>query len=197
MLILGSRLYNAPVMSLQTGTRLAQTSKPIIDPATLTIAAYEIEGPLLTERPSFLRTADIREYGRLGMIIDSSDEILGLSDVLQIEKLYNLGFPLVGMSVIDENKRKLGKVSDYTLETGGFTIQQLNISRGLLRSFTDTGLLIHRSQIVEINDQAIVVKSTAQKGMEPVMQAVRGEFVNPFKKPSTQPGVESATTEGN
>lgn len=193
MLILGSRLNATPVMSLQTGSRLAHTAKPVIDPGTLRVVAYEVEGPLLTENPSFLRTADIREFGRLGMIIDSTDELIGLSDVLEIEKLYKLGFPLVGMQVVDDKSHRLGKVSDYTLETNGYVIQQLNINRGFFKSFNDTGLLIHRSQIVEINDKAIVVKSLANKSVEPVMESIRSEFVNPFKKP-VQPEAEASNT---
>lgn len=176
-------------MSLQTGGKLASTTKPIIDPANLHIVAYEIEGPLLTQTPSLLRTADIREYGRLGMIIDSSDEIIGIDDVLKIEALYKSRFPLIGMTVIDEQKHKLGKIDDYTVDTLQYTIQQLNVSKGFLRGFSDTGHLIHRSQIVEINDKTIVVKSTAKKSVEPVMEAMRNEFVNPFRQPapSTEP----------
>lgn len=187
MLVLGSRLNSTPVMSLQTGARLGNTAKAIIDPGTLHIVAYEVDGPLLAVRPCFLRTADIRELGKLGMIIDSNDELLGLDDVLQIEKLYNLGFPLLGMSVIDEHNHKLGKVNDYTLETKGYVIQQLNVNRGLLKGLNDTGLLVHRSQIVEINDKAIVVKSASNASVEPVMEAIRSEFVNPFRKPAAQP----------
>lgn len=195
MLILGSRLNSTPVMSLQTGGRLASTTKPIIDPGNLKILAYEVEGQLLAEHPSFLRTADIREFGRLGMIIDSNDELIGLKDVLKIEKLYGLGFNLIGMQVIDDAKHKLGKISDYTLETDGFVIQQLNVSRGFLKSLNDTGLLIHRSQIVEINDKAIVVKSAANKSVEPIMQTMRSEFVNPFRKPASQPEPEASAIE--
>src|SRR5690349_16433552 len=149
MLLLGSRLLHTPVMSLQTGTRLAHTAKPIIDPSNLHIVAYEVEGPLLAERPSFIRTDDIREYGRLGMIINGNDELVGMDDIIQMRKVYELNFPLIGMSVVDEHKRKLGKVDDYTLETGDFIIQQINVRRGLIKGITDTGLLINRSQIVE------------------------------------------------
>lgn len=191
MLILGSRLLGTPVMSLQTGGKLATTTKPIIDPANLHIVAYEIEGPLLTQTPSLLRTADIREYGRLGMIIDSSDELVGVDDVLKIEALYKSRFPLIGMTVIDEQNHKLGKIDDYTVDTLQYTIQQLNVSKGFLRSLTDTGHLIHRSQIVEINDKTIIVKSGAKKSVEPVMEAMRGEFVNPFRQPS--PSTEPET----
>ena len=190
MLILGSRLTETPVMSLQTGARLAQTTKPIIDPANLYIVAYEVTGSLLAQHPSFLRTADIREFGKLGMIIDSSDELVGLDDVLKIEKLYNMNFSLIGMPVIDEHKHKLGKVNDYTVDTTQFVVQQLNVTRGFLKGLTDTGLLIHRSQILEINDKEIIVKSTAKKSVEPVMEAIRGEFVNPFRKPSHTPQPE-------
>lgn len=193
MLILGSRLLHTPVMSLQTGAKLAVTEKPIINPGNLHLYAYEVSGSLLTQNPSFLLTNDIREYGHLGMIIDSNDEIVGADEIIRLDELYKLGFPLVGMNVIDEHKHKLGKVDDYTLDTDTFMIQQFNVRRGFLKGFADTGFLIHRSQIVEINDAAIVVKSTAKKIAEPVMQSVRTDFVNPFRNPGQSPGTEGTS----
>lgn len=168
-------------MSLQTGGRLAITQKPIIDPANLKIVAFEVEGQLLSERPALLRVADIREMGRVGMIVNSNDEFIGVHDVIKIEKLYELAFPLVGMVVIDDTKRRLGKVEDYTVDTDSFVIQQLTVNRGFFRGLTDTGLLISRTQIVEITDTEIVVKSSAHKSITPVMQASRTDFINPFR----------------
>lgn len=191
MLILGSRLHDTAIMGLQTGTRLARIAAPVIDPANLKILAFQIDGPLLSENPSFLRTADIREMGAIGMIIDSSEEFVGLHDVIKIEHLVELGFGLIGMPVIDQHKHKLGKVDDYTLDTRDFVIQQLNVKQGILKGFNHTGSLIHRSQIVEINDNAIIVKSGAKKiSPEPVMQATRLDYTNPFRgktAPQAQP----------
>jgi uncharacterized protein YrrD len=188
MLVLGSRLNDTPVMSLQTGTRLAQTSTPLINPEDLKIIAFELEGPLLTEKPSFLRVADIREMSGIGMIIDSSDELIGLDDVIKIKQLYELDFNLIGMNVIDEHKHKLGKVANYTIETGSYVIQQLDVKQGIIRSLANTGVLIHRSQIIEINDNFIIVKSTAKKvTVIPTVEAPQRDFVNPFRQPSPQP----------
>ncbi|MES2630574.1 MAG: PRC-barrel domain-containing protein [Patescibacteria group bacterium] len=188
MLIIGTRLLNTPVMSLQTGGRLGQTQKPIIDPSNLKIVAFEVEGPLLSERPALLRVADIREMGRVGMIIDSNDEIIGIHDVIKIEKLYEIGFPLIGLPVVDDKKHRLGKVEDYTVDTDSFVIQQLTVKRGFFKGLTDTGLLISRTQIIEINDTEIIVRSPTQRSVEPVMHASRTEFVNPFRKqPSPEP----------
>jgi uncharacterized protein YrrD len=181
MLIVGTRLLNTPVMSLQTGGRLANTQKPVIDPSNLKIVAFEVEGQLLSERPALLRVDDIREMGRVGMIVNSNDEFIGVHDVIKIEKLYDLGFPLIGMSVIDDQKHKLGKVDDYTVDTDSFVIQQLTVQRGFFKGLTDTGLLISRNQILEINDDEIVVRSSSIKSVAPMMQATRNDFVNPFR----------------
>lgn len=177
MLILGSRIIGTPVLSLQTGAKLAEAALPIIDPANLKIMAYEVTGPLLDIHPSYLRTADIRELAPIGMIVDSSDEFVALDDVIKLQQLYELGFGLIGMHVIDEMRHKLGKVEDYTLDAKSFVIQQLTVRRGGLRGITDTSLLVHRSQIVEINDKAIVVRATARQ------LPLRANFVNPFKAP--------------
>ena len=193
MLVVGSRLNDTPVLSLQTGSKLASTYLPVIDPANLVVAAYILQGPLLTEQPTLLRTSDIREYGSIGMIIDSADELIGVDDVIKIKKLYDNNFTLVGMSVIDDSGNKLGKVQDYTIETKTFVIQQLQVKQGMLKGLLDTGRLVHRTQIKEINNSAIVVSSPTIKSAEPIMQAVRNEFVNPFRKPA-QPEPETSQT---
>jgi len=185
MLILGSRLTNTPIMGLQTGTRLAVTKNPVIDPGNLKIVAYEVEGPLLSERPSFIRIADVRELSDVGMIIDSNDELIGLKDVIAIQKIYELNFRLVGLNVIDEAKRKLGKVENYIIDTDNFSVQQLNVKQGMIKSLTDTELLIHRSQIVEINDYEVIVKAAAKK-LEPITKPSQLTYMNPFRSQSPQ-----------
>lgn len=186
MLLLGARLHNTPVMGLQTGTRLAEVVRPIIDPNTLKIEAYELEGQLLDETPSFLRIADIREFGQLGFIVDGSEEFIGLDDVIKTKQLYELNFDPTGMHVIDEHKRKLGKVEDFIIDTDSFVIQQLSIKTGILKSFNETGKLVHRSQITEINNTHIIVKA-ATAGPEPKRAnsplAANPNYKNPFRKP--------------
>lgn len=186
MLVLGSQLIDTPIMSLQTGSELARTKVPVIDPRTLTIVAYEVEGALLDEHPSLLRLEDVRELSNIGMIVDSSDEFIGLGDVIKIKAVHELHFQLIGMNVIDDHKRKLGKVSDYSIDAGSFILQQLNVKRPLLKSFGDAEFLIHRSQITEINDTTIIVRSGAQKTEESVKDVVRN-YTNPFRQGSAQP----------
>lgn len=194
MLLLGKRLLGTPVMSLRVGTKVAETREPVINPRNLTILAYEVAGPTLDLQPSFIRIADIRELSDLGMIIDDSDELIGEDDVIKIKEIRELGFTLVGMKVVDTRGKKLGKVDDYTVDTDSFVIQQLSVRSGLIGSLSTTGHMIHRSQIVEINNETIVVKSAEKKltNLE-TSGPVHRTYTNPFRKP-TNPQPESSIT---
>lgn len=182
MLFPAERFHNLPVMSLQTGSELARTAHAIIDPRKMAIVAFELDGNLLDVHPSLLRVADIREIGPLGMIIDSVDELITVSDVISIKAVYELEFEPIGLKVIDERGRTVGRVIGYTVEAGIFVIQQLRVKRPLLKSFGDTELLIHRSQIVKITDDHIVVKAPTIRHKEPVSPPAGQPFENPFRK---------------
>ena len=190
MILLGSTLKNAPIMGIQSGSEIARAKDPVIDPATLTIAAYEVS-EVMFEKTLLLRIADIRELSDIGMIVDSEEEFLEPEDVIKLHEIYEKNFQLVGISVIDEKRRKLGKVTDFTLETSSFVVQQLSVRRPLLKSLNDTELLIHRSQIIEINNDSIVVHSEA-KVPEPELHEVVGSYVNPFRK-SSAPSTEASS----
>ncbi len=195
MLLLGERLLGTPVMSLQVGTKIATTVEPIIDPRNLIILGYEVDGPLLESHPKFIRIADIRELSDIGMIIDSSDELVDLDDVIKIKEVLSLNFTLIGMKVVDERGRKLGKVEDYILDTDSFVIQQLSVKGGILSSLSSTGHMIHRSQITEISDTVITVKSTDKKLTSLETKGdIHRTYTNPFRKP-TEPQPETAMTD--
>ena len=143
MIILGSNLNRAPVVSLQTSTEIARTARAIIDPADLRVLAYVVTGSLLPADTQLLRIADVRELSSLGFIVDSIDEFVAPSDVINLQKIYNLHFDLLGMRVVDERRQKLGKIIDFTIDTNDFLVQQLTVKRPLLHSLNDTELLIH------------------------------------------------------
>ncbi len=185
MLIAANRLENVPVMSLQTGGQLARAKAPVIDPRNLMIIAYELEGPSLDTHPSFLLIQDVRELSNLGLIVDSSDEFVGADDVIKLKEVYEFHFSLIGKLVVDQNKRKLGKVSSYSIEPESFMVKQINVKRPILKSFNDTELLIDRTQITEITDEKITITHD-EREPSPVKRAAN-TYTNPFRGQTPQP----------
>lgn len=188
MLMLSQRLLEKPVMSLQTGAEIARTKQAITDPASLQIIGYYVESKLKKENTLILKTQDIREVSQVGLIIDSIDEILPESDLFRIKEITKLHFELTGMQVVDEKKRKLGKVVNYGIDPRSFMIHQLHVKQPILKSFHIAEVLINRTQIVEINDDEIIVKQASvresEKSQIPITS--NADFINPFRKPQAE-----------
>src|SRR5690242_11303723 len=110
MLISIENLLDVPIMSLQTSTELAYTTAAVVDPRQLTIAAFYVEGSRLETSPSILHPADIREISDIGLIIDDATKLTSLEGLVRLQEVIDFNFEIIGLKVIDEHKRKLGKV---------------------------------------------------------------------------------------
>lgn len=172
-------------MSLQTGRAIAHTSKPVIDPRDLSIKAYWVVEALKNKKPKLLRIKDIREFGKIGFIIDSADELIETGDVIEIDDVTKIGFVINGLTVFDENGSKLGKVEDYSIDSDSFLIEQIKVKSSIIKSFNQTGYLINRNQIVEVSDNKITVKSSNEPERSKAVLE-RSAYVNPFATTNPQ-----------
>ena len=161
MILLGSAVLNAEIFSIQTGGKVARTTRAIINPANLQIIAFEVSGPLVQQHPALMLLSDVRELSNMGFIVDDIDQFIAPADVVRVNDVYQLKFDIIGKLVLDEKRHKLGKVIDFTIDTTQFLIMQLSVKRPLLRSFNDTEILVHRSQIIEINNDSICLLYTS------------------------------------
>lgn len=191
MLVSANKLIGAPILSMQASGAIGRIAEPIIDPDTLKIIAFRAEGPVIDRTANILTTSSIREYSTFGVVVDSVDELVSPDDVVKIAKILELHFNLIGLKVETKKGSKLGKITDYTVTSDDFTVQQLIVKRPAIKSFIDPELTIHRKEIVEITDYKVIVKDeekTIKKKAE--KEDFVPNFVNPFRE--KQPGFAPA-----
>lgn len=167
------------------GGRIAEVTGLIIDPNTLKLIACQVDGAAPEESGNhILRVDNIREFSRLGIIIDSADDFAGDDDIIQVSEILKLNFSLIGLRVESTDKAKLGKVIDYILDTTVWQVHQLIVHRPMLKSLIDPELIIPRSEIVEVNDYKVIIRSEhkKEKTAAPVESDFVPNFVNPFRK---------------
>lgn len=181
MLIEGSKLLNYPILSLHTASKIAEVKALIIDPNFLKVVAFEIN-VASSKQCLFLETASVREFSKMGMIVDSDEEFVEQGDVIKLKEMIELGFTLENMKVLSKKKTMLGRVEDFIVMTDDFRVMQLIIKRPIYKSLIDPELVIGRSEIHEINDTEIIVKSEESTIMKKsgALDFVPN-FVNPFK----------------
>ena len=176
MLINASRLIGTKVLSLQLGGAVAQVVDLIINPDNLQIIAFQLEGPVIGgETGDILDARSIREFSQLGFIIDDTDELVFRTDVVRIDQIMSLGFHLVGLKVVTQKGASLGKISDFVVDPSTLLTQQLVVQRPFFKSLMDPELIIHRSQIVEVDDYKVTVKEDTEKDLYNIlMDAIPG-----------------------
>ena len=191
MLVSANKLIGAPILSMQASGAIGRIAEPIIDPDTLKIIAFRAEGPVIDRTANILTASSIREYSTFGVVIDSVDELVSSDDVVKIAKILELNFNLIGLKVETKKGSKLGKITDYTVTSDDFTVQQLIVKRPAIKSLIDPELTIHRKEIIELTDYKIIVKDeekTIKKKAE--KEDFVPNFVNPFRE--KQPGFAPA-----
>lgn len=181
MLIEGSKLLKYPILSLHTASRIAEVKGLVIDPNFLKVVAFEISA-VSSRQSLFLEASSVREFSKMGMIVDSDEEFVEKDDVIKLKETIDLGFSLDNMKVVSKKKAMLGRIEDFIINTEDFQIMQLIVKRPIYKALIDPELVIGRSDIHEINDREIVVKSEEGTIMKKsgTLDFVPN-FVNPFK----------------
>lgn len=181
MLIEGSKLLKYPILSLHTASRIAEVKGLVIDPNFLKVVAFEINA-ISSKQRLFLEASSVREFSKMGMIVDSDEEFIEKDDVIKLKETIDLGFSLDNMKVVSKKKAMLGRIEDFIINTEDFQIMQLIVKRPIYKALIDPELVIGRSDIHEINDREIVVKSEEGTIMKKsgTLDFVPN-FVNPFK----------------
>lgn len=192
MLINSSRLINCPILSLHVGGRIATVTELIVDPNDLKVIACRVDGPLVGKEVGEILPMDsVREFSRLGMIVDSADEFVEPGEIIHIRDILKLNFSLIGLKVETKAGAKLGKVSDFTLDPSSWQIQQLIVQRPFIKALLDPELTISRQQIIEIDDYKVIVKS--EKEQKPTKVKAKTDFVPNFVNPFREPDFASDT----
>lgn len=188
MLINGSNLVNCPVLSLHIGGELARVTELIIDPNNLKVLAFRVDGKTINDDTGDILPVDsVREFSRMGMIIDSIDELVHDGDIVRIKQVLDLNFTLVGLKVTTRQKAKLGKVIDCIVSVSDWAVQQIIVQRPAIKALFDPELVISRQKIIEVTDYEVVIKDEHDKTKSKVENVAPAEFVpnfvNPFREP--------------
>lgn len=184
MLVFASQLVRFPVLSLQVGGEIALCDFPVVDPNELKLIAYTLTNIIQDEDTGgdILVLDDVREFSQNGFIIDSGSRFVSRDEVVRLDEIMSLNFDLIGLKVVSESGKKIGKIKDFTIDTKTFMVYQIIVDRPAIKSFVDPELTINRSQIVEIDDYKITIKNEAEKiSLEQPAEDFRPNFVNPFR----------------
>lgn len=164
MLKLSGNLVNIPVISLRTGRRIAIAEAPVINPHNLKIIGWWCNTNR-ADGTKILLTEDVRDSVVRGMAVNDEMSLSDPEDLVRHKETLRIRYNLIGKTVKTKHQ-KVGKVQDYSYNDGMF-VQKLYVERSLMKVFAkEDVVIIDRTQILEVTDSHILVKSTEIKTTE-------------------------------
>jgi len=156
MLKLSAGLVNKPVLSLRTGSSVGTIIGPIINPDNLKIEGFYCQDKF-EKRQLVLLYQDIRDLLPQGFVINDYDVLAETDELVRLQKVLKLKYDIMGKPVVTASKQKVGKVSDFAVETETMYIQKIYVSQSLLKSLTGGSLSVDRNQVQEVTPKQIVI----------------------------------------
>lgn len=172
MLYLGSKLHNTAVFSIRSAGRIGTATQPIINPNNLHIDGFYANA-LNKKNNGVILDVDIRELTTKGLIINDHKDITDPEDLIRLKPIIDINFKLISKPVYANNK-KIGKISDYAVDTKSLFITKLHIQPTLFNSLKHSHLIIDRKSVIEVTDKHIIVKGPEQKSKS----GVKSNLVN-------------------
>jgi sporulation protein YlmC with PRC-barrel domain len=161
MLQLSGMFINKPILSLRVGRAIATTLGPVLNPNNLKIEGFYCQTP--NRKQYILLSQDVRDVMPQGVVVNDEDALTDPEELVRLDKLIQLNFDVMGKIVVTTGGHKMGKVSDYAIETEGLFIQKLYVTQSLFKNFNGGNVGVDRTQITEITDKAIVINDPQQK----------------------------------
>lgn len=162
MLQLSDALLGRSVLSLRTGSPVAEITEPIINPNNLKIEGFYCQDSQ-EKKVLILLPQDIRDIIPQGVVVNDHDVLAEAADLVRLRTVIALHFELIGKPVFTSSGEKLGKVEDYATDLSSFVIQRLYVSQSILKSFTNGNFGIDRNHIVDITSKKIIVNDLLGK----------------------------------
>lgn len=166
MLQLSGNLLNKTVLSLRTGSSVANITGMIINPNNLKIEGFFCEDKF-NKQELILLHQDIREILPQGYVINDHDVLAEAEDLVRLKDVLSIQFELLGKPVFTVSKQRVGKVNDFATETQSMFIQKLYVGQSIIKSFTGGTLSIDRNQINEITPSRVIINELSKKAPLP------------------------------
>ena len=149
------QLIGLTVASVQSGLPCGKIESLIVSPEKLTVELLCIldQGGI-----AYLLPSDIRFIADDRVIIDAEHKLSEADDLLRHQEAIKNAFSPIGCSVVTESRKKLGKVSEYSLDNQSWAAVKLYVSPGLFGNPLQEELMVDRHDVVDVMSNKIVIR---------------------------------------
>lgn len=155
-------ILGLPVISISEGSELGTAKGLVIDPSQGAVAAIAVEDGKWYLGAKLLPFAAVAGIGENAITVESSNQIMTLANVPEMEKLLAADVKVIGAKVLTKTGRFQGKIAEITIDDAG-AIASCDVAETKGETITIPGSRVitfgKEVVIVADSDNAAVVKA--------------------------------------
>ncbi len=150
MLLELSKLKGLPLGIMDEGRRGGEILRALFDPEQVKIIGFLIKTENFWGQNKIVALSDVIAIDGSGAVVNSSDDILDIRDIVRVERILKDKIKLVGLRAYDKKNNFLGYVYDGVADSQTGDLVRFYV-KFLFRKY-----IFGRSQVVKADDKKIV-----------------------------------------
>lgn len=170
---ISSEFESTTIITRRERTVLGSLKNIILNPETGDAIGLSFYVAGAKHKEMVVNTSAITGVGTNFIMIESIDNASLPDEIIRIKETLDLGIEIVGSRVIDEDERHLGKVRDWSVNLKTMHLERLYVTSSRLVKMLTRDLIIPANDIIKIEKDKIIVRSSSVKSGKKVANIVK------------------------
>jgi uncharacterized protein YrrD len=169
----GSDLVGKPIITFDSGRRLARVQDLLVDPERNQVLALLIDAGAVFTSAKVIPFGHIKSIGENAVIVPKRDVVYNVSRIPELKKVFD-GRTIKGMRVYSENGDRLGSVGDMILDDHSGEVLYYEVSGGAIGDAMKGKRTIVPSEILNMGALVLYVSAATATRLESQQGGVSG-----------------------
>ncbi len=158
MLIEAKNFLDLPVATIEEKEKIGLVKKILIDKKNAKILGFIINtGGFLFGNDLFLSETDLLDIDTHGLTTRNKDNLVDPSEIVRVKKMLDEQFSLFRLTAMTRSKRKLGKISNFVIDT-----TMLQVVKFYVTGWIDNKIIDYR-HVYKITNKEIIFDDLSEK----------------------------------
>ena len=117
MMIEATKLIKLPVAALDTQEKIGEIQEILVDPKNGGVLGFLVKTNGLFGAQKALAAVEVSEWDPNGLVTESAGNLVEPEEIIRIKEVLKKNILLLGMSAETENKKGLGRVENFLIDT--------------------------------------------------------------------------------
>lgn len=160
MLIEAKNILDLPIATIDEKAKIGLVKQIVVDKKNAKVLGFIVHiNSFLFGKNLFLSESDVLDIDSNGLTTQNKENLIDPQEVMRVKKIIDERFNIFGLDAITKSKKRLGKISNFVIET-----QTLQIVKFYINTMFENKI-INFDKVYKITKKEIIFEEDTERQM--------------------------------